>query len=100
MCARFARSCAYRHTRNGASGPILSAMGRLFAFPAAAGLILVLLAACAPFRGYPERATAPSRDLELLAPAIDANQILACLRVTDATGARECRNQLVTARVY
>jgi hypothetical protein len=76
-------------------------MGRLFPSPAAAGLLLLaLLTACAPFRGYPERATPASRDLELLAPAIDADRILACLRVADATGARECRNQLITARVY
>ena len=77
----------------------------------AALILLSLLPSCAPFRGYPERATSPSQDLEVLAPAIDANRVLVCLSAPETPlippdsaapvlSARECRNQLVTARVY
>jgi hypothetical protein len=63
-------------------------------------VLIPLLAGCTAFTGYPDRVTAPANDLAALQKSIDADRIVACLAVTAEPAARDCRNQLVSARVY
>ncbi len=61
---------------------------------------LLLIAGCAAFKGYPERASDPSSDLMELKPDIEANQITACLKAETDPKRRSCRNRIITARMY
>jgi hypothetical protein len=58
--------------------------------------LLMVLSGCAAFRGYPERATDPRKDLAQLEPHIGAEAITACL--DHPTFA--CRNKLIAARMH
>ena len=92
------------------TGKVTRTARTLTARAAASVILLPLFVSCAPFKGYPDRATSPERDLEALAPAIDAQAILACLAAPEVpttsfaadspVSARQCRNQLITARIY
>ena len=62
-------------------------------------LIIPLLAGCTAFSGYPNRVTAPEDDLKVLQTKVDADAIIACLEAAPSA-ALECRNQLISARVY
>jgi hypothetical protein len=67
---------------------------------AIAVLLLPLLFGCTAFSGYPDRVTEPAQDLAALQKSIDADRIVACLALEPQQAGRDCRNQLVSARVY
>jgi hypothetical protein len=52
--------------------------------------VILLASGCAAFKGYPDRATDPSTDLDQLIPDIEANQITACLKVDPTVQSRCC----------
>ena len=54
------------------------------------------MSGCSAFKGYPERATDPSTDLDKLRPDIEASAITACLKSPTV----ECRNRIIAARLY
>jgi uncharacterized Fe-S cluster protein YjdI len=58
--------------------------------------IVVVSSGCATFDGYPARIPAPADDLKKLEPMIAADALMACLKVP----AIECRDQIVSARIY
>jgi len=59
-------------------------------------LITVLLSGCSAFSGFPQRATDPNKDLQLLESHIGAEAITGCL--TNPTVS--CRNEIITARMH
>jgi len=61
---------------------------------------ILLVAGCAAFKGYPERASDPASDLLQLKPDIEAKQITACLEVRTNDEKRACRNKIIAARMY
>jgi hypothetical protein len=71
----------------------------------ACALFLLVLGGCSSFRGYPDRATSPALDITELGPSIDAKRIVQCLSAPEVANppqesALECRNRLITARVF
>ena len=57
---------------------------------------ILLMSGCAAFSGFPQRATDPNKDLQLLESHIGAEAITGCL--TNPTVS--CRNEIITARMF